>query len=430
MKWVILTLLSILMYLPGLLLRYLPFARLYSLRQKKILFGVQGALLFMNAVFFYVIGIQGDMGIVYGKFIMFLFGVLSTGVNILILRSRWRELLFTCGFSLLVAQCVMHTMVYGMRRTIGFDGVDDYFVGMLLFFLLFIITFPVWLKMLQRSVTAFLDMEGAEYWKMVWFIPIGMFFTCYVATPSEMYAETVFQLLSHYLMLVTAAFVCHCVARDVSVLQMQLKMERRLSMQEEYYTQLAEQVERARKSRHDFKHHIMAIREYIKQDDKEGMSLYADRLLERSTEEAVIPYTGNSAVDGVIYHYALLAKKHGIKFYYPAVCRNHGMQDMDFCVLLGNALDNAVEGCLTVAQDRFIKVILDEDGVSVRLMISNSFDGNVQEKDGRMLSRKRDNRPGVGMASMRSICEKYGVVMDCRYDEKVFQLLFIFMKEG
>ena len=370
------------------------------------------------------------MGIVYGKFIMFLFGVLSTGVNILILRSRWRELLFTCGFSLLVAQCVMHTMVYGMRRTIGFDGVDDYFVGMLLFFLLFIITFPVWLKMLQRSVTAFLDMEGAEYWKMVWFIPIGMFFTCYVATPSEMYAETVFQLLSHYLMLVTAAFVCHCVARDVSVLQMQLKMERRLNMQEEYYTQLAEQVERARKSRHDFKHHIMAIREYIKQDDKEGMSLYADKLLERSTEEAVIPYTGNSAVDGVIYHYALLAKKHGIKFYYPAVCRNHGMQDMDFCVLLGNALDNAVEGCLTVAQDRFIKVILDEDGVSVRLMISNSFDGNVQEKDGRMLSRKRDNRPGVGMASMRSICEKYGVVMDCRYDEKVFQLLFIFMKEG
>ncbi len=426
MKWVILTLLSILMYLPGLLLRYLPFARLHSLRQKWILFGTQSALLFVNAVFFYVIGTQGDMGIVYGKFIMFLFGVVSTGVNILVLRSRWRELLFTCGFSLLVAQCVLNTVVYGMRRTIGFDGVDDYFVGMMLFFLLFMITFPAWMKMLKRSVTAFLDMDVAGYWKMVWFIPIGMFLTCYVAVPSHMYAETIFQLLSHYLMLVTAVFVCHGVAKDVSVMQMQLEMERRLNMQEEYYTQLAEQVERARKSRHDFKHHIMAIREYIKQDDKEGMSLYADQLLERSTEEIVIPYTGNSAVDGVIYHYALLAKEHGIKFQYPAVCRNPGLQNMDFCVLLGNALDNAVAGCLTNGQERFIKVVMDEDEVSMRLMISNSFDGNVLEKDGKILSRKRGNRPGVGMASMRSICEKYGVGMDCRYDEKVFQVLFIF----
>ncbi len=430
MKWVVLSLISILMYLPGLLLRYLPFARLYSPRQKKVLFGAQGALLLINGAFFYLIGTYADMGMAYGKLVMFLFGVASTGVNILVLRDRWRELLFACGFALLVGQCVMNTVVFGVQRTIGLESTDEYFVGMMLFFLLFVLTFPIWLKMLKKSVTAFLDMDSAGYWKMVWFIPFGMFLTCYVAVPGRMYAETVFQVLSHYLMLVTAVFVCYGVARDVSVMQTQLRMERRLNMQEEYYTQLEEQVERARKSRHDFKHHIMAIREYSKQDDKEGLALYCDQLLERSTEETVIPYTGNSAVDGVIYHYALLAKEHGITFHYPAVCGNPGFDDMDFCVLLGNALDNAVAGCLTVQENRYITVVMDTDEASVRLMISNSFDGMVFEKDDRILSRKRDNRPGVGMESMRSICEKYGAALDYRYDEKVFQVLFVFTESG
>ncbi len=430
MKWAILALLSILMYLPGLMLRYLPFARLYSTRQKRVLCGVQGGLLLVNGVFFYFIGTYAEMGIVYGKLVMLLFGVVSTGVNILVLRDRWQELLFACGFSLLVGQCVMNTMVYGMQRTIGLKSVDDYFVGMVVFFLLSVVTFPVWLRMLKRSVSAFLDMDSAGYWKMVWFIPFGMFLTCYVAVPSDMYAQTAFQVLSHYVMLVTAVFVCHGVARDVSVMQTQLRMERRLNMQEGYYTQLADQVERARKSRHDFKHHMMAIREYMKKDDKEGLALYCDRLLERGKEEIVIPYTGDPAVDGVIYHYALLAKKHGITFHYPAVCRNPGLEDMDFCVLLGNALDNAVTGCLTVQENRYINVVMDTDEGAVRLMISNSFDGFVSHKDDKIFSRKRDNRPGVGLESMRSICGKYGAAVDYRYNEKVFQVLFVFMESG
>ena len=426
MKWLVLSLLNIIVYIPGLMLRYVPFARLYSGRQKKLLFLGQGILLVVNSGIFYFLGTHEWIGLNYGKLSLLLFGIFATGVNILVLRDRWRELLFTCGFSLLVGHCLLTTVVYGLKIAIGMDSVDDYFVGMLAFLSIFVATFPIWRKMLLNSVTPFLSLESGGYWKTIWFIPIGMFLTCFVAVPGETYAETIFQLLSRFFMLIAAIFVCRGIARDPAVMLAQLEMEHRLNLQEEYYTQLAEQVEKARKSRHDFKHHIMAIREYMKQDDKEGLALYCDRLLERNQVETEIPYTGNSAVDGVIYHYALLAKEHNIRFDYPAVCRNPGLEDMDLCVLLGNALDNAVAGCLTVENDRYITIVAECDRLSLRLLISNSFDGNIREEKGKLFSRKRENRIGVGMDSMRAVCEKYDAAMDIRYSERDFHVLFVF----
>lgn len=426
MEWMILSLLSMGMYIPGLLLRYLPFARMYSARQKKSLFVVQGILLLVNGGLFYLVGTCWDMNLSFVKLSLCVFSMVTTGVNIAMIRGRWKEHLFTCGFSMLEDYCVVTIVAYGVYHIRGLEDVNDFIVGTIAFILLFIITFPVWRRILLKSVTPFLTIDCGGYWNTIWFIPIAMFLTCYVAMPGEIHTETIFQIISRLFILSAAVFVCLSVARDPAIMLAQLEMERRLNVQEEYYAQLAEQVEKARKSRHDFKHHIMAIRQYMKKDDKEGLALYCDQLLERNTVETEIPYTGNSAVDGVIYHYALLAKKHDIRFDYPAVCKNPGFHDMDFCVLLGNALDNAVAGCLTVQDNRYITVIADGDGASSRLLISNSFDGSVLEEGGRMLSRKRGNRSGVGIDSMRNVCEKYGAAMDIRYDENTFYVLFVF----
>ncbi len=426
MKWVILSLLNIVVYVPGLLLRYIPFTKVYRKKEKQVLFLTQGIMLIVNAAFFFVAGTHGYIGSNFGELSLLLFGAMTAGVNILLVRNRWRELLFTCGFSLLVGQCLQMTVLFVMYYTCGVDSVEDYFVGMLLFLFLFAVSFPIWKKILLKSVTPFLTLDSGHYWNTIWFIPIAMFMTCYVTGPIGKYAQTTQQLIGHYFILCAAIFVCLSIAKVPAGMMVRLEMERRLSAQEEHYTQLAAQVEKARKSRHDFKHHIMAIRDYIKKDDKEGLALYCDQLLERNTGETVIPYTGNSAVDGVIYHYALLAKEHRIRFDYPAVCRNPGIENMDFCVLLGNALDNAIAGCQTLEADRYITIVADTDSLSTRLMITNSFDGIIREEDGKVLSRKRDNRPGVGIESMRNICEKYNAAMDIRYDEKTFSVLFVF----
>ena len=58
-------------------------------------------------------------------------------------------------------------------------------------------------------------------------------------------------------------------------------------------------------------------------------------------------------------------------------------------------------------------------------MVRNSFDGRVEQAGDTLLSTKRKGRTGVGLSSMRSICERYGGSMDIQWDEKTFTVMFL-----
>ena len=119
-----------------------------------------------------------------------------------------------------------------------------------------------------------------------------------------------------------------------------------------------------------------------------------------------IPYTGNAAADGVLYHYACIAKEKRISF--KVYCKLDGLSisDTDLCCLLGNALDNAVNACETYNGERYIMISSEKNRDMLMLTIDNSFDGIVERKGEKILSRKRENKEGIGIRSMRQICEK------------------------
>lgn len=109
-----------------------------------------------------------------------------------------------------------------------------------------------------------------------------------------------------------------------------------------------------------------------------------------------------------MYRYAKLAKEQDIAFEYFGSIQECTMQSMDLCVLLGNALDNALAGCMTISQGRRIKVVMQSEERMVSIVVHNTFDGQVCQADEVILSRKRDNEPGIGTGSMRAVCDKYG----------------------
>ena len=93
------------------------------------------------------------------------------------------------------------------------------------------------------------------------------------------------------------------------------------------------------------------------------------------------------------------------------------VEDMDLCVLLGNTLENAVEACEKLNEGRFIRVEIDNRPELLSITVCNSYDGEVKRDKGVLLSRKREHEPGIGLASVREICEKYNGTMQY-YDEK------------
>ena len=125
----------------------------------------------------------------------------------------------------------------------------------------------------------------------------------------------------------------------------------------------------------------------------------------------------NYAANSILCHYLALAREEGISDI-DARCvlaQNCGIDDTDLCVLLGNLLDNAIEGCKTLPiEKRKIKLRVSTHAGSLMLTVDNTFDGMLQYQDGEFLSRKRaDGQRGIGLTSVAAVAEKYDGGLRC-----------------
>ena len=130
-------------------------------------------------------------------------------------------------------------------------------------------------------------------------------------------------------------------------------------------------------------------------------------------------------MDGLLYHYITISKEKNISFSYKGVVNELVVSDIDLCVLIGNAIDNAVQGCLMTDGQRYINVEVIKHGLIQSIVITNSFDGVIIKDADAFMSRKRKNEVGIGIASMQAICEKNNIQMDIRYDDEKFAIMFL-----
>ena len=59
------------------------------------------------------------------------------------------------------------------------------------------------------------------------------------------------------------------------------------------------------------------------------------------------------------------------------------------------------------------------------ITIDNSFDGVIERKGERILSRKRENKEGIGIRSMKQICEKYNGISRFETEGNRFEASFM-----
>lgn len=104
----------------------------------------------------------------------------------------------------------------------------------------------------------------------------------------------------------------------------------------------------SRRTRHDFRHHRMVLKELADRNDLHGIRTY---LAEYNAEHVDTPsktYSNNPTVNAVVAYYAGHAEAAGIRFTARVQLPEHLLiPDPIFCVLLGNLLENAVDACKT-----------------------------------------------------------------------------------
>lgn len=207
----------------------------------------------------------------------------------------------------------------------------------------------------------------------------------------------------------------------------QTKMENeQLRKQMQYQTQYAETVRQQEESvhrlRHDFKATIAILHDFIQKNSLAEMKTYLNTYAAALAETVSIVKTNQPFLNAILNTKLTYAKEHGI------LCTCHSPQVLpdlpgaDYCSLLGNLLDNAIEAELSGhVTNPELRVHIDYRDDQFIMILRNRIDESVLLTNQTLHSTKQDDRQhGFGIPTVREIVKRYQGSLEFYEDEGFF----------
>lgn len=177
--------------------------------------------------------------------------------------------------------------------------------------------------------------------------------------------------------------------------------------------------QRTRELWHDLKNHIGLLDLLLQEGKYTEMKDYL-RIFNEEVDRITLPAkSGNLIVDAVLADKVSQARKEGVPVSLE-LCDFSGLclKPDEVCSLLGNLLDNAIEACRQVEQDKRIAVQCKEQENSYYISVRNTvvenrmaYDTVVQNKSHFPITAKEDMRNGVGhglgLRSVERVVNRY-----------------------
>lgn len=182
---------------------------------------------------------------------------------------------------------------------------------------------------------------------------------------------------------------------------------------QQYVEEAKLRYEKTKSFRHDIKNHIIVVKELLKNGKTEAALQYVDGMQNLTADISFPVSTNHPVLDILLGNKLGIAKENGIEtecsLAVPYPC---GVSDTDFCIILGNALDNAVSACSRIDNEKqkYIHVSGKVQGDFLLIEIENSYSG------------RRMIRSGTGLANIRAAVEKYQGAMEIRTEGEKFVL--------
>lgn len=190
---------------------------------------------------------------------------------------------------------------------------------------------------------------------------------------------------------------------------------------EKHYDEVENMYRQMRGWRHDYKHHIQTMKAHLAMGQYEELDAYLGELDTDLTEVDTVLRTGNVRIDAVLNSKLAVAKAKGIHVNAKAlVPESMVINEVDLCILMGNLLDNAMEGCgKTEGERQFIRVYIEVLKEQLYIYVSNSTAYQIRKEGGQYLSTKRGNH-GFGLMRIDRVVKKYNGYLNRQNEEGVF----------
>lgn len=209
-----------------------------------------------------------------------------------------------------------------------------------------------------------------------------------------------------------------------------LQIQNNQKLNQEQYEKIYGMMEQNRQIRHDFRHHIIALKGMIERNEADRAIQYIDQYDDSLKGQEYGQYCPHTVINTLINYYRAQCENRGIAFL-PNVERQLAqmnpimlpIHDTDLAVILGNLLDNALtaasEKQTTVLNSPFLRLNLLCHGSALVIAVDNSFEGERKMYGSSYLSTK-EGHTGIGLASIRAVVQKYDGGTQFSHENGVF----------
>lgn len=180
--------------------------------------------------------------------------------------------------------------------------------------------------------------------------------------------------------------------------------------------------------RHDYHNHIQTMKAYLSMGETSRLGEYLDRLDQDLTTVDTVVKTGNVMIDAVLNSKMSLARERRIAVEAKAIVPAQlDISEVDLSLIVGNLLDNAMEACLQIEneKDRFIRVYMDVLKGQLYIYVMNAVNGRPakrreENRQVRYLSTKAGRSHGFGLMRIDRVVERCKGYIDRQDEENVF----------
>lgn len=229
-------------------------------------------------------------------------------------------------------------------------------------------------------------------------------------------------ILSPFLALI---FVLLGLYRKYAVMYRQMETQNELYLSK-YEKDFRDLMERER-IYHDMKNHLIVLKKYMDEGNMAKAEEYVAKLMavvDSSDSEEKI---GHPVLDYLVHEKRRAAQRKGIQVTEEVENLQSVFEGLDageladWCAILGNLWDNAIEGCVRAQTAGRITFSVKRAGNVAAVRISNTSRRSVDVKD-LSTEKPEKKRHGIGMRSIRYAVDKYYGSMECSCRNGIFEV--------
>jgi sensor histidine kinase YesM len=197
------------------------------------------------------------------------------------------------------------------------------------------------------------------------------------------------------------------------------RFQQQIQQQKIYIQESKLRYEQTAAFRHDIKNHLTVLAQLLKADNSRQAYEYLICLEESLSLLSSPVQTGNAAVDALLGSKFSVAKQKKISVSCQLTLpKESSVHDYDWCIVLANAIDNALAACDELPEEnRFLHISGRKKGNFYLILIENSCDPRLADLP----------KDGIGLSNIRAVMEKQNGTIHNQVSDGIYRLELLFL---